>query len=66
MFLIDGSGSISPRNFKIMLQFVETVMSQFHRPHTQVCLWGHGSGLGPVGLAEKARWAGLRSTRKLS
>lgn len=62
VFLIDGSGSISHYNFKIMLQFVQTVMSQFHRPHTQVCLWGHGGpGLGPAGLAEKARWAGLRS-----
>ncbi|KAK7812106.1 hypothetical protein U0070_004567 [Myodes glareolus] len=61
VFLIDGSGSIYPNDFKIMLQFVKTVMSQFQRPHTQVCLWGHGPGLGPAGLAEKARWAGLRS-----
>ncbi|XP_038185108.1 integrin alpha-X isoform X1 [Arvicola amphibius] len=38
VFLIDGSGSISSSNFKIMLQFVETVMSQFHRPHTQFSL----------------------------
>ncbi|CAO2583477.1 Integrin alpha-X [Lemmus lemmus] len=38
VFLIDGSGSISYSNFKIMLQFVETVMSQFRRPHTQFSL----------------------------
>lgn len=61
VFLIDGSGSIYSDDFQIMLKFVKTVMSQFQRPHTQVCLWGHGPGLGPAGLAEKARWAGLRS-----
>ncbi|XP_050021973.1 integrin alpha-X-like isoform X1 [Alexandromys fortis] len=38
VFLIDGSGSIDSSNFKIMLQFVETVMSQFHLPHTQFSL----------------------------
>nr|XP_048311033.1 integrin alpha-X-like isoform X4 [Myodes glareolus] len=38
VFLIDGSGSIYPNDFKIMLQFVKTVMSQFQRPHTQFSL----------------------------
>ncbi|XP_040609474.1 integrin alpha-X isoform X2 [Mesocricetus auratus] len=38
VFLIDGSGSISRRNFQTMLKFVETVMRQFHRPRTQFSL----------------------------
>ncbi|XP_035297183.1 integrin alpha-X isoform X1 [Cricetulus griseus] len=38
VFLIDGSGSISSRDFQTMLKFVETVMRQFHRPRTQFSL----------------------------
>lgn len=40
VFLIDGSGSISFRDFTKMLNFVKAVMSQFQRPSTQVCPWG--------------------------
>nr|XP_060505062.1 integrin alpha-X-like isoform X2 [Panthera onca] len=35
VFLIDGSGSISFRDFTKMLNFVKAVMSQFQRPSTQ-------------------------------
>uniref|UniRef100_A0A8C0L5Y2 Integrin subunit alpha X n=1 Tax=Canis lupus dingo TaxID=286419 RepID=A0A8C0L5Y2_CANLU len=38
VFLIDGSGSISPRDFIKMLNFVKAVMSQFQRPSTQFSL----------------------------
>uniref|UniRef100_A0A673UWB4 Integrin subunit alpha D n=3 Tax=Suricata suricatta TaxID=37032 RepID=A0A673UWB4_SURSU len=38
VFLIDGSGSISPFNFATMLDFVKAVMSQFQRPSTQFSL----------------------------
>ncbi|KAL1788084.1 integrin alpha-D [Sigmodon hispidus] len=38
VFLIDGSGSISPKNFGTMLKFVRAVMSQFHQPSTQFSL----------------------------
>lgn len=40
VFLIDGSGSISSRDFIKMLNFVKAVMSQFQRPSTQVSLGG--------------------------
>ncbi|XP_036889541.1 integrin alpha-X isoform X1 [Sturnira hondurensis] len=38
VFLIDGSGSISSRDFVKMLSFVKAVMSQFQRPSTQFSL----------------------------
>ncbi|XP_010615633.2 integrin alpha-X, partial [Fukomys damarensis] len=38
VFLIDGSGSISSRDFATMINFVKSVMSQFQRPSTQVSL----------------------------
>ncbi|XP_045316297.1 integrin alpha-X isoform X1 [Leopardus geoffroyi] len=38
VFLIDGSGSISFRDFTKMLNFVKAVMSQFQRPSTQFSL----------------------------
>nr|XP_012423777.1 PREDICTED: integrin alpha-X isoform X2 [Odobenus rosmarus divergens] len=38
VFLIDGSSSISFRDFRKMLNFVEAVMSQFQRPSTQFSL----------------------------
>ncbi|XP_077616431.1 integrin alpha-X [Crocuta crocuta] len=38
VLLIDGSGSISPRDFSKMLNFVKAVMSQFQRPSTQFSL----------------------------
>nr|XP_045731362.1 integrin alpha-X-like isoform X1 [Mirounga angustirostris]XP_054363576.1 integrin alpha-X-like isoform X1 [Mirounga angustirostris] len=38
VFLIDGSSSISFRDFKKMLNFVEAVMNQFQRPSTQFSL----------------------------
>uniref|UniRef100_A0A4W2C5D5 Integrin subunit alpha X n=1 Tax=Bos indicus x Bos taurus TaxID=30522 RepID=A0A4W2C5D5_BOBOX len=37
-FLIDGSGSISSRDFNKMLNFVKAVMSQFQRPSSQFSL----------------------------
>uniref|UniRef100_A0AC11CJN8 Integrin subunit alpha X n=1 Tax=Ovis aries TaxID=9940 RepID=A0AC11CJN8_SHEEP len=37
-FLIDGSGSISSRDFNKMLSFVKAVMSQFQRPSSQFSL----------------------------
>ncbi|XP_072452923.1 integrin alpha-X-like isoform X2 [Notamacropus eugenii] len=37
-FLIDGSGSISERDFKKMKNFVKAVMSQFEKPDTQFSL----------------------------
>ncbi|XP_054524314.1 integrin alpha-X isoform X2 [Pan troglodytes] len=38
VFLIDGSGSISSRNFATMMNFVRAVISQFQRPSTQFSL----------------------------
>nr|XP_021556019.1 integrin alpha-X isoform X2 [Neomonachus schauinslandi] len=38
VFLIDGSSSISFRDFTKMLNFVEAVMNQFQRPSTQFSL----------------------------
>ncbi|EHB14281.1 Integrin alpha-X, partial [Heterocephalus glaber] len=38
VFLVDGSGSITPREFGTMINFVKSVMSQFQRPSTQVSL----------------------------
>ncbi|XP_015415161.1 PREDICTED: integrin alpha-X [Myotis davidii] len=38
VFLIDGSGSISSRDFAKMLSFVKAVMSQFQRPRAQFSL----------------------------
>ncbi|XP_030156939.1 integrin alpha-X isoform X3 [Lynx canadensis] len=38
VFLIDGSGSISFRDFTKMLNFVKAIMSQFQRPSTQFSL----------------------------
>ncbi|XP_030781266.1 integrin alpha-X-like, partial [Rhinopithecus roxellana] len=38
VFLIDGSGSISPGNFATMMNFVRAVISQFQRPSTQFSL----------------------------
>ncbi|XP_073744184.1 integrin alpha-X-like isoform X2 [Callorhinus ursinus] len=38
VFLIDGSSSISFRDFRKMLNFVEAVMRQFQRPSTQFSL----------------------------
>ncbi|XP_036166191.1 integrin alpha-X isoform X1 [Myotis myotis] len=38
VFLIDGSGSISSRDFAKMLKFVKAVMSQFQRPRAQFSL----------------------------
>lgn len=50
VLLIDGSGSISSRDFSKMLNFVKAVMSQFQRPSTQVCPWGReGNVQGPCG-----------------
>ncbi|KAM6155884.1 integrin alpha-X-like [Rhynchocyon petersi] len=38
VFLIDGSGSISRRDFDTMINFMRTVMSKFQRPQTQFSL----------------------------
>ncbi|XP_049760380.1 integrin alpha-X-like isoform X3 [Elephas maximus indicus] len=38
LFLIDGSGSITPDDFERMMNFVKAVMSQFQRPSTQFSL----------------------------
>ncbi|XP_006871997.1 PREDICTED: integrin alpha-M [Chrysochloris asiatica] len=38
VFLIDGSGSINPRDFQRMKEFVSTVMGQFKKPKTSFSL----------------------------